>query len=394
LGRAATAKELEGRIASLLASTPRAKHVEALCATGESLLGIDDAAAALAFFDRAIRTEARSARAWSGRARALVATKRGGEALGCWDRAIDADAASATPRLHKAELLVSMNLRDEAIACLSAAPTSGPDADRARALLEELQPPVRRRPQAEKHATRRAARRSDPPASGRQRARSEPPAATRGSSRPPAAGSSKPPARAERATSAKPAAREPDLAEARTLVDEGRFAEAFRKVEPIVTEFPASLAACVLRARSLAGLGKGEHAVASLERLTKGADDAEALVVLAQCLLQAKKPEPAFTAAARALDSAPSAGAYRAQGDALVALSRHTEAVFAYQRALNRAPTDATMWLALGRTLRLLRRPDEARDALARAISHAAPDDDVAAEASSLLQRIDASTSM
>jgi Flp pilus assembly protein TadD len=61
--------------------------------------------------------------------------------------------------------------------------------------------------------------------------------------------------------------------------------------------------------------------------------------------------------------------AHRVRGDCLVVLMRQGEAIFSYEKVIHYLPDDAAAWLALGRTLRQLRRFAEARMALTKALA-------------------------
>jgi Flp pilus assembly protein TadD len=80
---------------------------------------------------------------------------------------------------------------------------------------------------------------------------------------------------------------------------------------------------------------------------------------------------------------------HRLRGDCLLALGRHLEAVYAYEKAVHHAPIDARGWLALGRLLRLMRRTPAARAALekARELSEGSRAE-IANEARALLDRL------
>lgn len=111
----------------------------------------------------------------------------------------------------------------------------------------------------------------------------------------------------------------------------------------------------------------------------------------ARCALAQKQYAPALEAIERAYGlAATDPEVHRIRGDVLVAAERHLEAVYAYEKAVHYRADDATTWLELGRTLRLLRRTCAAEKALGNAIATARERDleAVEAEAAALLARL------
>lgn len=86
-----------------------------------------DAEGALLCFDRVLRVDSRSERAWLGRGRILAQKQRNGEALACFDRALDAKHDHAPALNAKADLLLKMGMREEALAAYEAAIASSPN---------------------------------------------------------------------------------------------------------------------------------------------------------------------------------------------------------------------------------------------------------------------------
>ena len=110
-------ERIEKRIAEMLATTPRGAHGGALCGAADELLAAGDVDGALECFDRALRLDVRSTRAWTGRATVLGRRSRFGEALGCINRALDERAGYAPALILKAELLLKAGRRPEALEC-------------------------------------------------------------------------------------------------------------------------------------------------------------------------------------------------------------------------------------------------------------------------------------
>lgn len=205
---------VDRQIAELLSARPRAEHCPGLSELGQELLDLDDADGALACFDRALRIDQACLLAWVGRADALARKNRAGEALGCLDRALARDVDFLPAIALKAKILESLGCREE--------------AEQVRKQLAP--PPPRRRSSATMRATRRSSRplrrvSTPPKPAARVLARIRKPKALVAIEEPP-------PSRPELAV--------PDLdlaallAAERDLV-EGRFKDALRAIEPLVT---------------------------------------------------------------------------------------------------------------------------------------------------------------
>ena len=108
-------ERIEKRISDVLAKAPVSAHAGALCAAADELLVAGDVDGALECFDRALQTDAKSARAWTGRATALARGARFGEALGCIRRALDERSAYAPAVILQAEVLAKAGRRAEAL---------------------------------------------------------------------------------------------------------------------------------------------------------------------------------------------------------------------------------------------------------------------------------------
>ena len=81
---------------------------------------------------------------------------------------------------------------------------------------------------------------------------------------------------------------------------------------------------------------------------------------------------------------------HRLRGDCLVAAMRHGEAIAAYERVIQHIPDDPFAWVAMGRTLRQLRRAGEARSALEKglALAESRGATDLAVQARDLLAKL------
>lgn len=390
------------RIANLIARSPRSEHLPGLATLGQELLDANDLDGALACFDRALRIDQAYLPAWVGRSDALARKNRAGEALGCLQRALDRDGTFAPALLLKAQILERLGCHAEAtevlvrLACLPSTrkKTSTPPRSATPA---EAKASLRPRVSA---STMRAVRKPSPRGVTRvstpKQPATRPSAATRPigrlrRSKPLIAVEEPPP----RPATVEPEALPPTIAAlelAERNLAEGRFVEALRGVEPLVTLHPNDAALWILRGRALLALGEAGTAEKSAsEALRCDPTIAAAWKLVARSTLASKKHIPALDAIERAYGLTPGDGEiHRIRGDVLVAADRHLEAIYAYEKAVHHCPDDAETWLALGRTLRLLRRASAASDALDKAAELALENgsDEVYTEASDLLARL------
>lgn len=363
---------VDRQIAELLSTRPRAEHCPGLSELGQELLDLDDPEGALACFDRALRIDQACLLAWVGRADALARKNRAGEALGCLDRALARDVDFLPAIALKAKILESLGCHAE--------------AEEAR---KKLAPP-RRRSSASIRATRKSSRplrrvSTPPKPAARVIARIRKPKALVAIEEP---APSRPELEVPELDLAALLAAERDLAE-------GRYKDALRAVEPLVNAHPDDGALRVLRGRALLALGAVEHAARSADEAVRiDPTKASAWKLAARCALAQKRHAPALEAIERAYGlAATDPEVHRIRGDVLVAAERHLEAVYAYEKAVHYRADDASTWLELGRTLRLLRRASAAEKALGNAIAAAreASLDAVEAEATALLARVSSS---
>jgi tetratricopeptide (TPR) repeat protein len=409
--------------------------VAALCTKGEVFLATGDLDTALALFDRALRLDVSFAPAWVGRAIILTELKRDKEALGCINRALDVDPRCAGALVQKGHILRGQKLHLEALAAYEGALGSGAqeDARAGRAAMlralgrtgtsgevrPALAPVMTDQPIREKKKSGRTSDRPDPraekksireevrpgrksvrvPHSERKSFASDPllakktdPNIVLGSS------PSIAPKRVSTRLSGSPqrlTQAEEDLAtldEVRALSLANRHVEGLRKLEPIAKRCPSSREAWTLRGHILFALKQYDAALASVERVAKlDAKDQDALKLMVKVLAATNKDVRALEIADRLLALAPrDAEVHRLRADCLVAAMRHVEAIVAYEKVIHYVPDDASAWLALGRTLRQLRRVAEARMALTKGLAIAEDKyaTDLVAQARELLAKL------
>lgn len=323
---------------------------------------------ALACFDRALRHDVALASAWVGRSRVLSAKQRDNEALGCVNRALDVDDKYVPALVQKGEIMRGRGRHEEALALYDAALASGGGADakggRAAVLkaLGRSEAPAK----SERKSIRRAEdplvqRKSDPSlALGSGASQSVPPKRPSVSIPAPGSGSRRSVTQADDIAT---------LDEVRTLFLATRHVEAFRKLEPLAQRLSSAREPWLLRAQILFAIGRHDAALASAERVLKiDARDVDALVLAVRAHAAMGKDVKALEVMERLMMfAAPTVDLLRLHGDCLVAVIRQADAVAVYRKALELAPDDGRAHLALGKTLRQLRRANEARAALVRA---------------------------
>ena len=437
------AQGVEAIIAAVLAASPRGQHAAALCAKADVLLAAGDLDTALACFDRALRIDVSFPTAWVGRAIILSARKRDNEALGCINRALDVDPRCAEALVRKGHILRGRGLHLEALGAYEAALGSSPSEEAhtgrvamLRALGRSEAPRPASAPAPEKRPSEQPADKPRTPEkkSGRKSGRIDPRAEkpsdrllkTKSIAREPGAEKqsfrddpllakksdpaillggprSSPPSRPSQkmrrvSTSGAPvrlSQEEQDLAtldEVRALCLANRHVEALRKLEPVAKRSPGSRESWTLRAQILFALKQYDAALSSIERVTKAEPrDQDALRLMVKVLAATGKDVRALEAADRLVALAPrDAEVHRLRADCLVAAMRHVEAVVAYEKVIHYMPDEPSAWIALGRTLRQLRRVAEARMSLTKGLSLAEDKGatELAAQARDLLAKL------
>ena len=99
------------------ADSEQASRVVLLLAKGQTLLHLDQPAAALACYDEVIALEPRNAEAYIKKGAALEKLRREDEAVECYDRAIAANSSLTTAYLHKGGVFNRLERYQEALAC-------------------------------------------------------------------------------------------------------------------------------------------------------------------------------------------------------------------------------------------------------------------------------------
>ena len=372
-----TAQDPEKVVTTVLANAPPGQEAFLLAEKGEELRVRGDLDAALVCFDRALRHDVALASAWVGRSRILSAKQRDNEALGCVNRALDAEPRNLAALVQKGEIMRGRGKHEEALTLYEAALAAGAGADakagraavlRALGRAEPTPPSVTPRP--DRKSIRKSgaidplvAHKSDPAlALGPGISQSVPPKRPSITMNAPGSDSQR------RVTQA-----EIDIAtveEVRSLFLATRHVEALRKLEPLAQRLTAAREPWLLRAQILFAIGRHDAALTSAERLLKSdPKDIDALMLTVRALAAIGKDVKALEVMERLVAFAPpTVDVLRLYGDCLVAAIRQADAVRVYQRVLEIAPDDGRAHLALGKTLRQLRRMNEARVALTKAV--------------------------
>lgn len=403
-----------GRQGEALGCLDRALDVDphdsrALVTKADVLLKMGLRDEALACYDRATASAPDDAHVWINRGRMLEEMKRAQDALDAYEKAL-AIVESPTLRARQANLFIEMGRTASAVKCLERAAESEPDnaewwfrlglahgnlrADSAaRVALERYLALAPKGPHATqvrtilgqiaRHAPAETTKKESAPLDADEEA--EEVAflqSSDGSYGPPDddwlvdpqprrdhGGDASPRGPAESDPVDEPeGSRDSMLEEVQTLLLLKRNVEALRILD-VLAKDNDDVEVFVARARALNAVGEHDAAVLSSERAVElDPGHVEAQHVLGRTLLDAKSDVRALDVAERLLAvRATDAEAHRTRGRALVALTRHLEGAYAFEKAVLYAPQDAESWFLLGRTLRLLRRFDAARDALTKA---------------------------
>lgn len=400
------------------------KNITAMVGKADLLLKIGSSAEAIEQYELAVKTEPAHAHLWMNRARALDTAGRTIDAIASIDRAIELSDAPATWVL-RGEIQLKANQLADARGSFERAVEIDPNAidawyhlglvcAKAKDVEAAKNACYKFLDVAKEGDPRNAAMRSllfqldrhgTPQMSGVQQRR---PAQRLSSSRmrrvsrglrtvsvPPPSEATIEPAPASNRQVADVSDYEDTLADlvvADSLHREGRHREALAKLEVLLKLQPKEPNAWMLRASVCHALGKMDLAAQSIEHtLELETRSANAWKLAARIFTDLKRFDRVNEAVERAMKLAPNdAEVHRLRAGSLAIANRHTEAVYAYEKALMYGPDHAETWLALGRLLRLMRRPEPAREALekARDLAESANQKDVATEARSLLVRL------
>jgi len=165
----------------------------------------------------------------------------------------------------------------------------------------------------------------------------------------------------------------------RLAYDDGRFAEAAKRLEPVVSvldgmETSESSELARLYIEALAKAGSTEKALVMIDGLQRFfADDARSLLAIAELASKHGAPEQAYLLATNLtqrlggeLGLGETARAERLRGEALIELGRHEEAIQALESALHTDARDLSPLDGIAKALSLLGRYDQALETLYR----------------------------
>jgi len=174
----------------------------------------------------------------------------------------------------------------------------------------------------------------------------------------------------------------------RIAYDDGRFTEAAKRLEPVISvlegmELGEAAEVARLYIEALVKGGSAEKAMVMVDGLRRFfADDAKALLAVAELASKHDAPEQAFTLAHDLLERlGPSLGladmarAERLRGEALVGLGRHDEGIAALERALETDARDLSPLDGIAKAHSALGRYDQALETLYRKLEHTAGDE-------------------
>jgi tetratricopeptide (TPR) repeat protein len=174
-----------------------------------------------------------------------------------------------------------------------------------------------------------------------------------------------------------PGASDLALQNAAAAIQAGRAAEAEKLAADVLKANAGSLPALQMLGTALLMQGRGEEAIAPLERATRQARDAPTEMHLAMALRQAGREQEACERFERAIKRKPPfPPAFLEFASLLSALNRYDDAIGILQHGLAIAPNFAEMSVRLGRIYAAQGRNAEARDVLARAVVLAPADPD------------------
>lgn len=349
-------KDIDRRIADLVAINPRTEQPRALVAMGHELVS-RDVDAATKCFDKALAIDPRFVPAWIGRAEALTAKGNRAQAMGCIERALDVEPKSADLAERKAKLLSELAVASSRNRRFEMPSSSDPVAPPPSSSSNPVAAPAP------------SSTRSTPELDLDTKPKSEPKPAPKSEPKPKSEPEPKPEPKSDPEVA--PKSVDPAYDDAAMLLAAGKHIEALRKIEPLTKAPDAKSQVWMLRGAICTALTQHEAAVTSYERATKAdPKSVEAWLGLAKSRVDSKALERGLDAADQALRLAPFDGAVqKLRGRILIALMQGTAAVTAFEKATQHAPDDAEAWLELGKALRAVRKPDAARGALQRALS-------------------------
>jgi len=170
--------------------------------------------------------------------------------------------------------------------------------------------------------------------------------------------------------------------------DDGRFAEAAKRLEPVISvlegmELSEAAEVARLYIEALVKGGSAEKAMVMIDGLRRFfADDARALLAVAELAAKNDAPEQAYTLTqdllqrlGPSLGLADSARAERLRGEALVGLGRHEEGIVALERALDTDARDLSPLDGIAKAQSALGRFDQALETLYRKLERTVGDE-------------------
>jgi tetratricopeptide (TPR) repeat protein len=170
--------------------------------------------------------------------------------------------------------------------------------------------------------------------------------------------------------------------------DDGRFVEAAKRLEPVISvlegmEVSEGADVARLYIEALVKAGSAEKAMVMIDGLRRFfADDAKALLTVAELASKNDAPEQAYTLTqdllqrlGPSLGLADAARAERLRGEALVGLGRHDEAIVALERALETDARDLSPLDGIAKAHSALGRYDQALETLYRKLERTIGDE-------------------
>ena len=355
-------KEIERRIADVIATHPRPEQPAALVELGEGFLLRTEPDAAQKCFDKALQIDPRCTDAWIGRAVILVAKGQKGQAIGCLDRALDVNPEHEDAKQRKEKILKEMALASSKNRRYIEPDPPPPPKPPPPPPSPPPPPPARETPVPETPAPKTPVPEAPPPSSVPELA-----AAPKSEPKP------EPTEALDDVDLAEPprSQRDPAYEDASILFSAGKYIDSLRKVEPLTKQKEVAVEVWMLRGKICAALTQADAAIESFEKATKAAPTfVPAWIELAKANLEARRYERALAVSDKAVKTAPTdSDLHKLRGQALLALKRPGEAVTALEHACKNAPDDAEALLELAHALGSLSKKDEAREKAKRALA-------------------------